>query len=114
MTFHKRVLNQVVILYAWKTKALGKLGNIVAETLCFLSMFSCLPTLKNIVEETKFVSKEVEMFPKKFRSIFVAKTMFPSLPTSFQVFPAEETLFSLLGMSNSRLQCKHKQYIKIR
>ena len=40
--------------------------------------------------------------------------MFPSLPTSFQVFPAEETLFSPLGMSNSRLQCKHKQYFKIR
>ena len=38
------------------------------------------------------------MFPKKFRNIFVAETMFPSLPTCFQMFPARETLFSRLGM----------------
>ena len=34
-------------------------------------------------------------FPNKFRNIFVAETMFPGLPTCFQVFPARETLFSL-------------------
>ena len=38
------------------------------------------------------------MFPKKFRNIFVAETMFPSLPTCFQMFPARETLFSRSGM----------------
>ena len=31
---------------------LGKLGNIVVETLCFLLMFPCLSTLKNIVIES--------------------------------------------------------------
>ena len=36
-------------------------------------------------------------FPKKFRNIFVAETMFPSLSTCFQMFPAQETLFSRLG-----------------
>ena len=37
------------------------------------------------------------MFPNKFRNIFVAETMFPSLPTCFQMFPARKTLFSRLG-----------------
>ena len=68
-----------------KIKALGKLGNIVAETFSFLSMFPCLPTPGNIVVETKFASWEAKMFPDKFRNIFVAETMFPSLPTCFQL-----------------------------
>ena len=34
------------------------------------------------------------MFPNKFRNIFVAETMFPSLPTSFQMFAARKTWFS--------------------
>ena len=74
------------------------LGNAFAEILCFLSMFPCLPTSGNIVAETKFASQEAKMFPNKFRNIFVAETMFPSLPTCFQVLPARETLFSRLGM----------------
>ena len=61
-----------------RPKALGKLGNIVAETFCFLSMFPSLPTPGNIVTEAK-------MFPSKFRNIFVAETMFISLPTCFQL-----------------------------
>ena len=60
-------------------------------------MFPRLPTLGNIVAETKFASQEAKMFPKKFRNIFVAETMFPSLPTCFQMFPARETLFFRLG-----------------
>ena len=68
-------------------------------------MFPCLPTSGNIVAEIKFASQEAKMFPKKFRNIFVAETMFPSLPTCFQMFPARETLFSRLGM----LECfKHR------
>ena len=43
-------------------------------------MFPCLPTPGNIVAETKFASWEAKMFPDKFRNIFVAETMFPSLP----------------------------------
>ena len=58
-------------------------GQSVAETLCFLSMFPCLPTSGNIVTETRFVSKGAKMFPNKSRNIFVAKTIFPSLPTCF-------------------------------
>ena len=78
-------------------QALGKLGNIVAETLCFLPMFHCLPTSGNVAE-TKFATQEATMFPNKFRNIFVAETMFPSLPTCFQMFSTQETLFSRLGM----------------
>ena len=37
------------------------------------------------------------MFPKKFRNIFVVETMFPSVLTRYQMFPARETLFSRLG-----------------
>ena len=72
----------------------GQTRNIVSETLCFLPMFPCLPTLENIVPGTKLASQEAKMFPKKFRNIFVAQTMFPSEPTRFQMFPARETLFS--------------------
>ena len=61
-------------------------------------MFSCLPTWGNIVAETKFASQEAKMFPNKFRNIFVGETMFPILPTCFQMFPVRETLFSRLGM----------------
>ena len=44
---------------------------------------SLLLTSGNIVAETKFASQEAKMFPNKFRNIFVAKTMFPGLPTCF-------------------------------
>ena len=57
-------------------KALGKLGNIVAETLCFLSMFPCLPTWGNIVEQTKLASEEAKMFVKKLKIISVAQAIF--------------------------------------
>ena len=49
------------------------------------------------VAETKFASQEAKMFPNKFRNIFVAETILPSLPTCFQMFPTRETLFSRLG-----------------
>ena len=64
----------------------------------FLTNVPCLPTSGNIVAETKFASYESKMFPNKFRNILVAETMFPSLPTRFQMFPTRETLFSRLGM----------------
>ena len=47
--------------------------------------------------ETKFASQEAKLFPKKFQKHFCCETMFPSLPTCFQMFPARETLFSRLG-----------------
>ena len=75
-----------------------ELENIVAETLCFLSMFPCLPTSRNIVADTKFTFHEAKMFPNKFRNIFVVETMFPSLPTRFQMCPTLETLFFRLVM----------------
>ena len=79
-------------------------------------MFPCLPTSGNIVAEAKFAFQEAKIFPNKFRNIFVVETMFPSLPTCFQMFPARETLFSRLGEFKNvlGLQCKHKQYFKIR
>ena len=60
----------------------------------FPSNVSCLPTSGNIVAETKFASQEAKMFPNKFRNIFVAETMFPSLLTCFQMLQTRETLFS--------------------
>jgi hypothetical protein len=42
------------------TKALGKLGNTVAETL-IPQMFPCLPTLENIVAETKFAAQKAKI-----------------------------------------------------
>ena len=46
------------------------------------------------------------MFPNKFRNIFVAEAMFPSLPTCFQMFPTRETLFSRLAMFKQCLKTK--------
>ena len=91
-----RIKHSQIVIFA--SKNLGEVGNIVAETLCFLQMFPCLPTSGNIVAETKFPSQEAKMFPNKFRNISVAETMFPSLPTCFQMFPTRETLFFRLGM----------------
>ena len=48
------------------SKILAKRGNIAAQTLCFLSMFACLPTTGNIVVEqcllpgSKNVSQEIQ------------------------------------------------------
>ena len=42
------------------------------------------------------------MFPNKFRNIFVAETMFPSLPTCFQMFPARETLYLIGSVETPR------------
>ena len=50
---------------------------------CFGNII-CLPGSKN-------VSRQIQ-------KRFVAVTMFPSLLTCFQMFPARETLFSPLGM----------------
>ena len=69
-------------------------------------MRPCLLTSGNIVAETKFASHEAKMFPNKFRDIFIAEAMFPSLLARFQVFPVQKTLFSRLGML--------KRYFKIR
>ena len=88
-----------VVSFEVTTKSMGRLGNIVAETFSFLSMFPCLPTPGNIVAETKFASWEAKMFPDKIRNIFVAETMFPSLPTCFQL----EKHFSLsMSMRNEQ------------
>ena len=96
-------------------KALGKLGNIVAETSPFLSMFLWLSISGNIVAETKLASPRTKVFPNKFRSIFVAETMFPSLPICFQVFPVRKTLFSRLDKLKQCFKTigEHKQYFKI-
>ena len=52
------------------------------------------------------------MFPKKFRNIF-AETMFPSLPTCFQMFPARQTLFSRLGKFKNVLRLNVNNTLKI-
>ena len=93
-----QVFAPLLALFSPGCKAMSKLGNIVAEKLCFLSMFPCLPISRNIVAEKQFASQDAKMFPIKFRNIFVVETMFPSLPTCFQMFPTRETLFSRLGM----------------
>ena len=45
--------------------ALSKLGNIIAEILYFLSMFSCLTFFENIEAGTKFSSHQAKMFVHK-------------------------------------------------
>ena len=62
------IVTESICFFQFVPKAVSELGNTVAETLCFLSMFSCLPTSENVVAETKFASEE---FTSKFRNIFV-------------------------------------------
>ena len=78
-------------------------------------MFPCLPTSGNIVAETKFASWEAKMFPNKFRNILVAETTFPSLPTCFQMFPTQETLFSgsdMFKLTMFKDYSAKKQYLR--
>ena len=56
-------------------------------------MFLCLLIRETLLRKQNFASEEAKMFLSKFRNIFVAETMFPSLPTCFQMFAARETLF---------------------
>ena len=72
-------------------------------------MFPCLPTPGNIVAETKFASWEAKMFPDKFRNIFVAETMFPSLPTCFQLKSDKmaEVFEAIESTSNTNHNCFH-------
>ena len=53
------------------------------------------------------------MFPKKFRNIFVAETMFPSLPTCFQMYPTRKTLFSRLNKFKKCFKSTVQIYINI-
>ena len=80
------------LIFSSLLKALGKLGNI-AETLCFLSMFPCLPTSGNIVAGTKFASQEAKTLAKKVRYIFDVESMFPSLPICLKCFQHEKYCF---------------------
>ena len=51
------------------------------------------------MNHTEQVEKQVEISQQIQKlNIFVAETMFHSLPICFQMFPARETLFSRLGM----------------
>ena len=50
---HYEVTNEVTIDLSY-SEAWDKLGNIVTETLCFPSMFPCLPMSENNVAKTKF------------------------------------------------------------
>ena len=67
------------LIYKW-SKALGKLGNIVAETFCFLSMFLSLPTRGNIVAETKFASRKAKCFPTNSETFLLRKQCFQVCP----------------------------------
>ena len=93
--------------HRYESKALGKLGNIVAETLCFLSMFPCLPTWGKIVAETKFASQEAKIISKKFRIVFVAETMFPGFPHMFSNVSSTKNI--VLGMLK---HCSVKTIVK--
>ena len=55
-----------------------------------INQFPCLPTWGNIVADTKFVWQEANMSSNKLRNIFVTETMFPGLPTCFQMFLAQK------------------------
>ena len=90
-------------------QTLRKLGNIVRETLAFLSMFLCLVTSRNIVRGAKFTFQGAKGVPTKISdgnfflvcqlvsdSISTAKknivstAMFPNLPKL--AFPLESLL----------------------
>ena len=64
------------------SRALGKLGNIVAETICFL--YQCFPVCPP--RET-LLRKQAKMFPN------IVETMFPSLPTFSNVSSTRNMIF---------------------
>jgi hypothetical protein len=57
--------NSLVLLSPGQTRKYC--GNI-CDSRCFLECFR-LPTCGNIVEETKFASREAKLFPSEFRNV---------------------------------------------
>ena len=64
----------------------------------------CAHLGKHCFQKQNLLPMKRKMLPNKFKNIFVAEIMFPSLPTCFQMFPARETLFSRLGTFKQRLK----------
>ena len=72
-----------------------------------LPIYTCFPFCplrETLLRKQNLLPTKQKCFPRNSETFFVAKTMFPSLPTCFQMFPTRETLFSRLGML--------KQYFK--
>ena len=53
---------------------------------------------KKLLRKQNLLLRKQKRFPTNSGKIFVAETMFPSLPTCFQMIPTRETLFCRLGM----------------
>ena len=68
--------NKQINLLALAALSLGKLENIVAETLFFIN----ISLFVHLEEDCRGKQK---MFPNTFRNNFVAETMFPSLPNKY-------------------------------
>ena len=64
----------------------------------FPQMFPCLPTRGNIVAETKFASREANMFPSEFRNIFAAVGSTLFLTTDFDVMTRASFLDRVITM----------------
>ena len=56
------------------SKGLAKLGNIVAETLLRMQMFSSLAARETCVAETNFVARKQKMFLPGVKDIFASRT----------------------------------------
>jgi hypothetical protein len=72
-------------------------------------MFPSLSTPGNVAE-TKFASREAKIFPNKFRNIFVAETMFPSLPTCSNTKGMGKNKYGKKMMLHHAIYCE--QYFK--
>ena len=69
-------------------------GNIVAETLCFLSMFPCLSTSGTLLRKQNLPPGKQKCFPSNSEPFLLDCSMFPILPTCFQMFLRRERLIS--------------------
>ena len=64
-------------------------------------MFPVSPPRETLLRKQNLLPRKQKCFSTNSETFLLRKqceTMFPCLPTCFQVFPARETLFSRLGM----------------
>ena len=98
LTFNLSKRNKIFSSHSLKEdpKALGKVGNIVAERLCFLSMFPCLPTSRNIVAETKFLlPRKQKCLPTNLETFLLRKQCFLVCPQISNVSSTRNIVFPI-------------------
>ena len=90
-----------------RIQALGKLGNIVAETLCFLSMYQYFPIRsprETLLRKQNLFSRKQKCFPTNSKTFLLRKQCFLVCPHVFKCFQHEKHCLPAWACSNNVLR----------